>query len=411
MGAVNLTRRHFALGAAALAATPVFARAAPLATGIDRLVRDPALAGGGRAIAMLTHAGAVDQRGRRAVDGAAEVLGSRLVALLSPEHGLTGHAGAGEAVDDARDAATGLPVLSLYGARRAPPDELLARIDTLLIDLQDIGLRPFTYAATMIDALRTAAAKGVRVVVLDRPNPLGGLAIDGPRPDPALISHVGALPLAFRHGMTLGEIARMIATREGLPATEVVACTGWSRSEGTRIFAPGRLPFVPPSPNLRRARAVLAYAATVLIEGTNLSEGRGTARPFETIGAPWCDGAALARAMNALHLPAVHFAPTRFTPTASKHAGQPCGGIRFTARDEPAYDPLLTGLSLIAAIRDLHAADFAFLPGERPFFDLLTGQTWIREALLAGEDPHAIKRRWQGDVDEFAAERRESLLY
>lgn len=410
MGKIDLTRRNFALGAAALAATPAFARTFPLATGIDRLVRDPALAGAGRALAMLTHAGAVDRHGRRAVDGAAAVLGSRLVALLSPEHGLAGRAGAGEAVDDARDSATGLPVLSLYGTRRAPPDDLLARIDTLLIDMQDIGLRPFTYAATMIDALR-AAAKGVRVVVLDRPNPLGGLAIDGPRPDPALISHVAALPLAFRHGMTLGEIARMIAAREGLPAPEVVACTGWSRSEGTRIFAPGRLPFVPPSPNLRSPRAVLAYAATVLIEGTNLSEGRGTARPFETIGAPWCDGAALARAMNALHLPAVHFAPTRFTPTTSKHAGQPCGGVRFTARDEAAYDPLLTGLALIAAIRDLHATDFAFLPGERPFFDLLTGQAWIREALLAGEATNAIKWRWQGDVEEFAAERRESLLY
>lgn len=237
MGKIDLTRRNFALGAAALAATPAFARTSPLATGIDRLVRDPALAGGGRAIAMLTHAGAVDRRGRRAVDGAAAVLGSRLVALLSPEHGLAGHAGAGEAVDDARDGATGLPVLSLYGARRAPPDELLARIDTLLIDLQDIGLRPFTYAATMIDALRAAAAKGVKVVVLDRPNPLGGLAIDGPRPDPTLISHVGALPLAFRHGMTLGEIARMIAAREGLPRRG-----WWPAPAGAAVRGPGSSP-------------------------------------------------------------------------------------------------------------------------------------------------------------------------
>lgn len=415
---LTLSRRAFALGvgSAGLAA-PVLAQRNPRIAyqgcGLDMLARDPSLAGDGKTFALLTHAGAIDARGRRSVDVVTGVLGDRLVALLSPEHGLGGKAAAGEAVADTRDAASGLPVTSLYGTRKEPPAELLARIEVLIIDLQDVGLRPFTYAATMADAMRAASAAGVRVVVLDRPNPLGGLAVDGPRPEQGFTSPVAALPLPFRHGLTMGELARFAHGHYGLASRlNVVRCEGWVRAESTGIYrGKPRVPFAAPSPNLRSPQAVLAYAASVLIEGTNLSEGRGTARPFEAIGAPWCRGEKLAKAMTALALPGVRFAPLSFTPTASKHAGKRCGGLRFEVLDEERYDPLLTGLSLVAAAYRLHPGHFAFLPGERPFFDLLIGNGWVRPMLLAGDPPARIIRKWQGDVEAFKAEREEFLLY
>lgn len=414
----TLSRRAFALGVGSAGlAMPVHAQQAPRAAyqgcGLDMLARDASLVGHGKAFALLTHAGAVDARGRRSVDVVKDVLGDRLVALLSPEHGLAGKAAAGEAVEDMRDAASGLPVTSLYGARKEPPTELLARIDTLIIDLQDVGLRPFTYAPTMVDAMRAASAAGVRVLVLDRPNPLGGLAVDGPRPEPGYISPVSALPLPFRHGLTMGEIAELMFKNLGLDCNlTVLQNHSWQRADGTAIWRgkPHR-PFAAPSPNLRSPQAVLAYAASVLIEGTNLSEGRGSARPFETIGAPWCRSEKLAQAMAALALPGVRFAPLSFTPTASKHAGKRCGGVRFEVLDEERYDPLLTGLSLIAAARRLHPGHFAFLPGERPFFDLLIGNGWVRPMLLASDPPAGIVKRWQGDVEAFKAEREEFLFY
>jgi|JI6StandDraft_1071083.scaffolds.fasta_scaffold37455_2 uncharacterized protein YbbC (DUF1343 family) len=403
MGEVGLTRRSFSLGGAALIATPAFAaRPAQIQTGLDRLIAGEGANNRGHKVALLTHAGARDAKGRRSVDAVAGIAGLELTALLSPEHGLSGSAAAGEHVADARDAATGLPVYSLYGARRAPPPELLRQIDTVLIDLQDIGLRCFTYAATMSDVMRAAAKQGVRVMVLDRPNPLGGLKIDGPLMDPALASPVGALPTPFRHGLTLGELAGLIQANERLELDlSVLPMRGWTPAMGSTVFGKGQLPFTPPSPNLRSPGAVLAYAASVLLEGCNVSEGRGTARPFETLGAPWCDGPALARALSALRLPGVRFSPLRFTPTSSKHAGQTCSGIRFVVLDETRYDPLLTGLSIVAALRRLHPQDFTFLLGERPFFDLLIGQSWVREALLLAEPAKAIVQRWQGDADRF----------
>lgn len=416
--ALPLSRRGFALGvgAAGLAASAEARHVPRLAyrgCGLDALVQNREWAGNGKAFALMTHAGAIDARGRRSVDVVKSLLGDRLVVLFSPEHGLAGKADAGEAVADTRDAGTGLPVTSLYGARREPPAELLGRIDTLIIDLQDVGLRPFTYAATMIDAMRAATSAGVRVIVLDRPNPLGGLVVDGPRPEEGFSSPVAALPLPFRHGLTMGEIAQFMFRHMPMGSDlEVVHNHFWQRTDQTAIWR-GKLakPFAAPSPNLRSPQAVLAYAASVLIEGTNLSEGRGTARPFETIGAPWCQGEKLAKAMAALEFPGVRFAPLTFTPGTSKHAGKRCGGVQFEVVDEKSYDPLLTGLSLIAATHRLHPAEFTFLPGERPFFDLLIGNAWVRSMLLAGEPPAGIVKRWQGDVEAFKAERRGSLLY
>ena len=413
--ALSLSRRAFALGlgAAGLSAPVWPGRIARQLCGLDVLARGHWLPEGSKAFALLTHAGAIDRQGRRSVDVVQGVLGNRLIALLSPEHGLAGQAAAGEAVADGRDPASGLPVTSLYGARRVPPADLLARIDTLIVDMQDVGLRPFTYGATMADAMRAADAAGVGVLVLDRPNPLGGLAVDGPRPEPGFTSHVAALPLPLRHGLTMGEIARFAHHHLGLRGKlEIVKMERWQRSDQTAIWRGVKArPFAAPSPNLRSPAAVLAYAATVLIEGTNLSEGRGSERPFETIGAPWCDGERLAGAMTALDLPGVRFAPLSFTPATSKHQGQRCGGLRFEVVDEVRYDPLLTGLSLIDAVRKLHPGQFAFLGGERPFFDALIGNGWVRAMVLAGEAPGAIIRRWQDDLAAARAERARFLIY
>ncbi len=413
MGTVILTRRAFTFGAGAAALAAGGSRAAAprrVLAGLDGLLAGEARMLRGKRVALLTNDSAVDRLGRRAVD-AIRINGvCDIVALLSPEHGLHGAAQAGAMVEDGRDAATGLPIYSLYGPRREPPAELLKKIDWIVVDLPDVGLRPFTYAGTIIDVLAAAFAAGVRTMVLDRPNPLGGTVVDGPLPDPQLISPVAALPVPLRHGMTIAELARLGAAQRGLPIS-TLAMQGWERGMGIEVYDGGQLPFNPPSPNLRSPQAMLAYAASVLVEGTNLSEGRGTPRPFEMIGAPWIDGGLLSVALTRLRMPGVRFSPVRFTPDSSKHAGIECGGVRFKVTDQARYQPLLTGLALLAEARRADPDRFAFLPGERPFFDLLTGQAWLREALLADQPPERIAARWRTDAEGFRATRGQFLLY
>ena len=410
MGAVSLSRRALLAGTAASLAAPAFGgKQQPIRTGLDRLLSDRAGLIAGKRIGLLTHAAGIDATGARGIDRLAALPGVTLARLFSPEHGLEGGAAAGEAVADGRDAATGLPVQSLYGARRLPD---LAGLDTLVIDLQDVGLRCFTYAATMADALRACASAGVEALVLDRPNPLGGLRIEGPLPRPELISPVAALPVPLRHGLTMGELARLANAALPAPARlSVVAMTGWQRHMGIEVFDPGRLPFAAPSPNLRNTSALLAYPATVLLEGTNVSEGRGTSAPFEQLGAPWIDSAALAKALDKVDLGGVRFVPTTFTPEASKYAGILCQGVRLERTHLGRYEPLRTGLSLLAALQRLYAAQFAFLPGERPFIDLLMGEARVRTMVLAGESPMAIAGPWDYACTRFRAQVQRWLLY
>lgn len=415
---MRLPRRAVLVGGAALAAMPLRVPAAPrggprLRSGLDRVLDEGLDQLRGQRIAMLTHDAAVTAAGQRGVDAMAALPGVTLTALFAPEHGLSGVAPAGARVDDLRDGRTGLPVFSLYGRRRAPEPAQLAGIDLLVIDLQDIGLRCYTYIGTALAAMEAAAAARIKVLILDRPNPLGGVAIEGPLVDgdKAFATPVTALPVPYRHGWTLGEVTRWL-TQSGFGSRITVSrLDGWRRDMGTAFYAPGALPFAAPSPSLRRPAAILAYAATVLLEGTNLSEGRGSDAPFEQFGAPWVKAAALAKAMAAARLPGVRFSPASFVPSASKHAGTLCHGLHLTVTDEARFNGFATGAHLIAQLRRLHPESFAFLPGTPPFFDLLAGRGWVRAALEGGEAAAKVASRADSEVRRWRIESAAARFY
>ncbi|MCW1404119.1 DUF1343 domain-containing protein [Novosphingobium sp. MW5] len=399
---MKLSRRAALAGAAVLPLSGrVWAAAKsgpPVRTGLDRVLADPSPLKGKR-VGLLTHDAALAGDGRRGVDALAAQPGVTLTTLFAPEHGLSGTAAAGEHVGDARDSRTGLPVFSLYGKRPAPEPAQLAGLDLLVIDLQDVGLRCYTYAGTALKAMEVAATARVPVLLLDRPNPLGGLVFEGPALEDEWLGKtpVTALPTLYRHGLTLGEITRYLTLGGFGWNVAVSAMEGWTRGMGTEVFGPAGLPFAPPSPNLRSPAAIFAYAASVLIEGTNISEGRGSEAPFELVGAPWIDGAALAKALAKTKLPGVKFAPARFTPTSSKHAGQPCGGVRISVTDERNFRTFDTGITLVSALRQQAPEKFAFLPGTPPFFDLLAGRAHVREGIAAGLPPATIATRTDAD--------------
>lgn len=338
--------------------------------------------------------------------------GVQVVALFGPEHGVRGDVPAGEPVASATDPATGLPVYSLYGETRRPTPAMLQGVDVLVVDLQDIGIRYYTYPYTMAYVMQAAAAQGIPCIVLDRPNPLGGVAVEGPVLDPAFSSFVGLYPIPVRHGLTLGELALLFNRRFGIGCDlAVVPMAGWRRE---MVWEDTGLPFVPMSPNTTGPDMAFLYGGTCLVEGTNLSEGRGTAKPFEWVGAPWVDGAALARELNGRGLPGVRARPVFFTPLASKHAGQRCQGVQLHVLDRGALRPVALGLHLLDACRRLWPDRFAFLdpqPGERRFFDLLMGTDQVRRQLEAGVPVEEIAAGWRQGEEEFRRLRAEFLLY
>lgn len=374
-------------------------------SGLAVLLRDGDPLVTGRRIGLLTHPAAVDLELRSAVD----LLGAdprwKLVALFGPEHGIRGDAQAGAPVRSATDAATGLPVHSLYGASKVPTDGMLAGLDAIVIDLQDIGVRYFTYPATVLGVIEAAASAGVAVVVLDRPNPLSGSAIEGGGLQPELRSLVGVHDVPVRHGLTLGELARYVAAARGLPLPAVVRMEGWDRSWWHDATG---LPWIPPSPNLPTQDAVTLYPGTCLVEGTNLSEGRGTTRPFEQVGAPWLDPRRFADAFNAQGCDGVRARPTTFVPTFSKHAGAPCGGIQLHLNDRATLRPTEVGLTVIAVAQALSGSDFAWIPSS---FDRLAGDPAVRQTLASGGDLGALIADWRARAGAFSRERMPWLLY
>ncbi|MCH8992321.1 MAG: DUF1343 domain-containing protein [Acidobacteria bacterium] len=364
--------------------------------GIDVLERDGFAALRGRRVGLITNHTGRNRAGRSTAELLAAAPEVTLVAILSPEHGLTGtHEGT---VADTRHGATDLPVYSLYGETRRPTPEMLADLDTLVFDIQDIGTRFYTYVSTMGYAMEAAAQAGVRFVVLDRPNPISGLRPAGPIADADALSFVAYYPLPVRHGMTVGELARLFNTEGRIGADlHVVPIEGWRR--GLFHDATG-LTWINPSPNIRNLTQAILYPGIGLIEATNLSVGRGTDSPFEQIGAPWIDADLLARELTGLNLPGVRFSPTHFIPTASKYADQPCRGVRIHLVDRYAYAPVRTGLALARSLRRHYPDQWQHEPVNRLLVNRRTMQAWLEADSL-----DAVVETWADDLEAFRAVR------
>lgn len=387
-------------------------------TGLARLASEGSSLLEGRRIGLLVNATAVDAQLRHAID----LLGARsdlsITALFGPEHGVRGDAQDMISVDPARDARSGLPVHSLYGATLAslsPTSAMLDDIDVMVYDIQDVGSRYYTFVWTMVLAMRACAAAGKAFCVLDRPNPLGGLHIEGAMIAPGFESFVGLVSCPNRHGMTAGEIARWRHRVERLDLELVVlGMRGWQRD---MRFDHTGLPWVMPSPNMPTTDTALVYPGMCLVEGTELSEGRGTTRPFELAGAPHLDGHRLAADLTAMQLPGVQFRPAIYTPMFQKHRGEPCGGVQLHVTNPETFRPYRTGVAFLKACHDQSPASFRWrdkayeFVEDIPAIDLLAGGDAIRKGIEAGASLDDLAARWPRDEGDFAAERADSLLY
>jgi uncharacterized protein YbbC (DUF1343 family) len=389
-------------------------------TGIDELEEDhfaqlAALAakhGGTLRLGLLTNQTGLDAHGRRTIDvlvheAEAAVPGLKLKLLFSPEHGINGALDR-EGIQNSKDSSTGLPVVSLYGASasdRRPSLETLRSLDAVLVDLQDAGVRFYTYETAVRYFLEAAGHTGTDIVVLDRPNPLTGAFVQGPLSDPGSESYVNVAAIPVRHGMTLGELARYLngEYKLGAPLT-VVEMKGWQRGDW---FDATGLTWTDPSPNLRSLREAILYPALGLIETTNISVGRGTDTPFAYVGAPWIEASALARALNARFLPGVRFLPVDFTPKAPyPYADQLCHGIELIVTDRNVIDSPELGLEIASALHKLYGDKYALSK-----IQTLLANRSVLEALQAGRDPQRIFEDWQQQLNDFETRRKAYLLY
>jgi len=380
--------------------------------GVEVLLEDQKELIEGKSVGLITNPTGVDQELNSIVDLLHNDSDVDLKALYGPEHGVRGSAQAGEYVEYYIDEETGLPVYSLYGATKKPTPEMLDGIDVLLFDIQDVGTRFYTYIYTMAYAMEAAAENDIEFIVLDRPNPLGGEAVEGPVLNDEYSSFVGKYEIPLRHGMTVGELAQLFNEEFEIGANlTVVEMDRWKRD---MYYDDTPLEWVLPSPNMPTLDTALVYPGAALIEGTNVSEGRGTTKPFELIGAPFINATELANELNGLELPGVEFRAASFTPSFSKHAGKLTHGVQIHVADKEAFEPVTTGLSLVKTIHDLYPEDFEFRAENSAgvsFFDLLVGNGWIREAIEEGESVEEMQQKWEADLEEFKEVREDYLLY
>jgi len=389
----------------------------PVRLGIERLLdgSDRHLISGQR-VGLVCNPASVDGQFRASVDRLSENSDWTLTAIFGPQHGFRSDLQENMIeTPHAVDARRHVPVHSLYSETREPTAEMLADVDVLVVDLQDVGTRIYTYIYTMANCLRAARRHGLRVVVCDRPNPIGGERIEGATLDPAYASFVGQFPIPMRHGMTIGELARLFNDRFGLAAAvDVVPMEGWRRS---MYFDATGLPWVLPSPNIPTLDTTVVYPGAVLFEGTMLSEGRGTMKPFEIVGAPWIDGDRFADQMNRQRLPGVFFRPVFFEPTFQKHAKETCGGCQVHVTDREAFRPVQVAVELLAEFHREDPSRFAWRdpPYEyehvKPPIDMLYGSDRLRRAIDSGEDASSITAGWPRDEDAFRTLRAPYLLY
>ena len=380
--------------------------------GLEILLRERLDLVAGKRCALLACPSSIDGDFRSSVERLHAAPGVNLVALFGPEHGLRGDAQAGSPVASAIDRLTGLPAHSLYGETQTPSPDMLRCIDAFIIDLPDGGVRFYTFLATVLNVLRAAAAAGMEVLLLDRPTPLGGERIEGPILQAGWRSFVGPYELPIRYGMSMGEVAQLVNAAEIGCALTVLPMRGWRRD---MLYDDCGLPFAPSSPNLPTLDSMLLYPGTCLFEGTNLSEGRGTTKPFEYFGAPWIDAESLAAALNGLGLAGLRFRPVYFTPTFSKYQGEVCGGAQAYITDRGACQPVAALLHVLAAVKALHPREFAWRPpwqeGAPMPIDLLYGGDGLRLALDAGQSVEDLIADWEAGLREFARLRADYLLY
>jgi uncharacterized protein YbbC (DUF1343 family) len=388
----------------------------PVRLGLERLLDGPdrkLIAG--RRIGLVCNPASIDSRIVHASDRLATGDWT-LTALFGPQHGFRSDLQENMIESPhAQDAKRRVPVHSLYSETREPTGGMLADVDVLVIDLQDVGTRIYTYIYTMANCLRAARKHGIRVVVCDRPNPLNGEDIEGAMLDPDYTSFVGQFPIPMRHGLTIGEAARMFNDHFGLnAAVDVVPMDGWTRS---MYFDATGLPWVLPSPNIPTLDTAIVYPGGVLFEGTRLSEGRGTTRPFEIIGAPWIDGERFADAMNHRQLPGVYFRPVFFEPTFHKHAQQPCGGCQVHVTDRRTYRSLRVAVDMLEEFRKEAPGEVLWRdpPYEyemvRPPIDILYGTDRLRRGIDAGDTAASLSADWPRDEAAFRDLRQKYLLY
>jgi len=359
-----------------------------------------------RKIGLLTNQTGVDSQGRRTIDVLAHAPGVSLEAIFSPEHGVTGALDTTD-VGNSKDTATGVPVYSVYGATdaaRHPPLDVLKKLDAVVIDIQDSGARFYTYEATTGYFLEAAAKAGIEVIVLDRPNPITGSFVQGPMRDAGPESFVNYAAIPVRHGMTIGEWAQMFNSERHINVRlQVVPMQGWMRGDW---FDSTALTWINPSPNLRSLTEATLYPGVGLIEGTNISVGRGTDTPFELVGAPWVDGRQLAAYLNARSIPGVRFVPVNFTPTDAKYAGQLCRGVNIIVLERNSLDSPELGIELAAALKKLYPQQFHM----EKMIDILANQA-VYDAIVREADPQRIAADWQDELRKFLELRQKYLIY
>lgn len=382
--------------------------------GLDSFLEQPELLRG-QSICLVCNQASITGNLRPCIDAILNAGHRKLKFVFAPEHGLSGYRQAQEKVDHGRDQRIDVEILSLYGPRLSPDPSLLEKIDALIFDLQDVGSRYYTYIWTMLHCMYACAKAHVSMAILDRPNPLNGVTLEGNVLDPRFASFVGLHPVPVRHGMTVAELAGFFNDQRQIGCDlATVKMQGWRRG---MFFDETGLFWVQPSPNMPTLDAALVYPGMCLLEGTNISEGRGTTKPFELFGAPFIDAHALCERLNDMSLPGARFRPASFSPTFDKYAGKLCHGAQIHVVNRTIFKPYLTGLSIVSAIRQLVPDRFAWRKPPYEFetqrlpFDILTGTDSIRLALEAGISPQRIEAGWQDKLDEFCELRKRYLLY
>ncbi|MBI5712976.1 MAG: DUF1343 domain-containing protein [Chloroflexi bacterium] len=374
-------------------------------TGLDILLHKKLSRLRGKRVGVVTHPAAVLPDFTSSVDALLKAK-VNLTALYGPEHGISGAAAEGAKIGNVTDSRSGLPVFSLYGETREPNEEMLRDVDVLLLDMQDVGVRFYTYISTLFYLLKGAAKNQKEVIVLDRPNPITGTRVEGRLIDAGFESFIGIIPIPIRHGMTLGELAHYMNTVYKIGAKlDVITMQGWKRA---MWFDDTGLPWVATSPAIPHFATTIMYPGVCLLEGINVSVGRGTSLPFEICGAPWVDGNDLAETMNGLKIKGVRFRAINFQPSGNKYANEPCGGVQVHVTDREAASPLIVGLELVKTIRALYPSQFQW---NVRHFDILSGSSRARQSIEANESAQAIYKTWQTAAAKFKRERKKFLFY